>query len=295
MDPFSAEGELLNLHNHFHQGQYQEAIDFDTSALSPENALPARVISLRAQIALGQAEDVLADVQGEDDVELKAVGALAVFATGDEEKAVKMVEKLAEDSSDNAVVQVLGGTVLQASGKSEEALQLLALHQGNLEAVALIVQIHLEQNRTDLAIKEVQQARRWAQDSLLVNLAESWVGLRVGGEKYQQAFYVFEELAQAPSTSSTQSLVAQAIAEIHLGRLEEAEAALEQAFSKDPENADVLANKIVLNTISAKDSSDLLRSLGDSSPEHTFMKDLEEKSSLFDKAATKYSAKVAAA
>lgn len=48
-----------------------------------------------------------------------------------------------------------------------------------LSSVALIVQIHLQQNRTDLALKEVQAARRWAQDSLLVNLAESWVGLRV--------------------------------------------------------------------------------------------------------------------
>jgi hypothetical protein len=48
-----------------------------------------------------------------------------------------------------------------------------------VEAVALIVQIHLQQNRTDLAVKEVQAARRWAQDSLLVNIAESWVGLRV--------------------------------------------------------------------------------------------------------------------
>lgn len=48
-----------------------------------------------------------------------------------------------------------------------------------VDAVALITQIHLEQNRTDLAVKEVAAARRWAQDSLLVNLAESWVGLRV--------------------------------------------------------------------------------------------------------------------
>lgn len=47
--------------------------------------------------------------------------------------------------------------------------------------MALIVQIQLEQNRTDLAIKEVQQAKRWAQDSLLVNLADSWLGLRVVG------------------------------------------------------------------------------------------------------------------
>ena len=50
-----------------------------------------------------------------------------------------------------------------------------------VEAVALVVQIHLQQNRTDLAVKEVAAARRWAQDSLLVNLAESWVGLRLVG------------------------------------------------------------------------------------------------------------------
>lgn len=48
-----------------------------------------------------------------------------------------------------------------------------------VDAVAIIVQIHLQQNRTDLAVKEVAAARRWAQDSLLVNLAESWVGVRV--------------------------------------------------------------------------------------------------------------------
>lgn len=48
-----------------------------------------------------------------------------------------------------------------------------------VDAIALIVQIHLEQNRTDLALKEVNAARKWAQDSLLVNLAESWVGLRL--------------------------------------------------------------------------------------------------------------------
>jgi coatomer protein complex subunit epsilon len=51
-----------------------------------------------------------------------------------------------------------------------------------VDAVALIVQIHLQQNRNDLAVKEVAAARRWAQDSLLVNLAESWVGLRLVGD-----------------------------------------------------------------------------------------------------------------
>lgn len=45
-------------------------------------------------------------------------------------------------------------------------------------SVALIIQIHLQQNRTDVAAKEAQRARKWAQDSLLVNIAESWVGMR---------------------------------------------------------------------------------------------------------------------
>ena len=133
MDPYSAEGELINIHNHFHQGQYQEVVDFDTSALSPDNALPARVLQLRARIALGQAEDVLADVQGATEPELQAVGALAQQALGNSDKAVTTIEKLAADATDNTTVQVIGGTVLQAAGKSEEALALLGQHQGSCE------------------------------------------------------------------------------------------------------------------------------------------------------------------
>lgn len=131
MDPFSAEGELLNLFNYLHQGQFAEAIDFDTSALSPENALPARVLSLRAQLALHQYAEVLKSVTGAAEPELRAVGALATFLSGKSEKGVAMAEALAQSESENATVQVLAGTVLQAGGKSEEALTLLGLHQGS--------------------------------------------------------------------------------------------------------------------------------------------------------------------
>ncbi|KAF4975267.1 hypothetical protein FZEAL_7934 [Fusarium zealandicum] len=294
MDPYSAEGELINIHNYFHQGQYQEVIDFDTSSFSPDNALPVRILVLRAQLALGQAEDVLAEVKDESEPDLEALSALAEFKLGKTDSALATIDKLASSSADNATVQIIGGTVLQAAGKSEEALALLTQHQGSLDAVALIVQIHLHQNRTDLALKEVSSARRWAQDSLLVNLAESWAGLRVGGEKYQQAFYVFEELAQAPSTSSVRSLVSQAVCELHLGRTEEAQAALDQALEKDPKSADAIANLLVLNVISGNDTQELTEQLQSAAPDHQLLADLEEKSALFDKAATKYSAKVSA-
>lgn len=217
-------------------------------------------------------------------------------------------------------------------------LELTCLGVVVVDAVALIVQIHLQQNRNDLAVKEVTAARRWAQDSILVNMAESWVGLRMvrlsymhfcgdkiltcvclriqGGDKYQQAFYVFEELAQAPSTSSVQTLVAQAVAELHLGRTEEAQAALDQAMKKDPTYAEAIANALVLQVIIGKDPQELIeyvpsmtshlwrgpmliriccsRSLKKTAPKHAFLTDLEQKSQLFDTAASKFSAKIAA-
>ncbi|PCG92722.1 Tetratricopeptide-like helical [Penicillium occitanis (nom. inval.)] len=294
MDPFSAEGELVNIHNAFHQGQYQTVIDFDTSSFSPENALPSRILQLRARIALGQTEDVLTDIEGEtDDVpDLAAVKALAQQVAGNTEEALALAQKLAETQSENATVQVLAGTVLQAQGQTEEALALLGKHQGNLEAVALSVQIYLQTNRVDLAIKEVAAAKRWAQDSLLVNIAESWVGLRVGGEKYQSAFYVYEELASNPNSTAPLSIVGQAIAELHLGRFPEAEAALTAALEKYPEDVELIANTIVLNVLTGKDTTELTLRLESLQPSHALITDLAEKSSFFDTAAAKYVPKV---
>ncbi|KAJ5382458.1 Tetratricopeptide-like helical [Penicillium concentricum] len=293
MDPFSAEGELLNIHSAFHSGQYQNVIDFDTAALSPENQLPAQVLRLRAQIALGQYEESLAEPSIEEDSpDLSAVRALALQSTGKTDAALQLAQELAENYPENNTVQVLAATVLQAQGHSEEALALLSKHQGNLEAVSLIVQIQLQQNRTDLALKEVQAAKRWGQDSLLVNVAESWVGLRVGGEKYQSAFYVYEELASAPGTSAPLSIVGQAVSEIHLGRLPEADAALTSALEQYPTDVELIANSIVLNVLAGKQTEDLESRLQQVQPTHPLLTDIQEKSEFFDTAAAKFSAKV---
>ena len=78
-----------------------------------------------------------------------------------------------------------------------------------------------------------------------------------GGDKYQQAFYVFEELAQAPATASIRSLVSQAVCELHLGRVEEAQAALELALKKEPEYAEAIANTLVLTVLMGSDPTEL--------------------------------------
>lgn len=78
-----------------------------------------------------------------------------------------------------------------------------------------------------------------------------------GGEKYQSAFYVYEELASAPSTSAPLSIVGQAVAEMHLGRLPEAEAALSAALEKYPDDAELIANSVVLNVLAGKPTEEL--------------------------------------
>ena len=50
-------------------------------------------------------------------------------------------------------------------------------------------------------------------------------------------------------------MVAQAVAELHLGRLEEAQAALDQASAKNPNYIEAIANLLVLTVISGKDAA----------------------------------------
>ena len=51
----------------------------------------------------------------------------------------------------------------------------------------------------------------------------------------------------------------QAVAEIHLGRLEEADVALQQALAKDPQHREALANTIVLTVLAGKDATEQLK------------------------------------
>ncbi|MCJ1333171.1 hypothetical protein MMC10_009865 [Thelotrema lepadinum] len=281
----------MTLHNDFHHAAYSKVLSFDTTSVSPDAQLPARVLQLRAQIATGEAKEVLSSLssEGSSPPDLAAVKAYALYAAGSTSEALCEATSLASSAPDNATVQVLAATILHASGQSEDALALLSKHQGSLEAVALTTQIHIATNRTDLALKEVSSAKKWAQDSLLINIAESWVGLRLGGDRYQQAFYEFEEMP-----------VAQSIAETHLGRLPEAETTLRQVESEgvggDRMRGHALANLAVVQTLAGKstEAKQLIGELGRRMPEHPLLGDLNEKESLFDEAAKKYAPKVAA-
>lgn len=112
-----------------------------------------------------------------------------------------------------------------------------------------------------------------------------------GGEKYQAAYYVFEELAQASATQAVHSLLGQAVSELHLGRIPEAEAAFQQAIDIDPKNPELLANLVVLNTVLGKDAEGVKKQLETAQPKHQLLVDLAAKREAFESAREKYTPK----
>jgi coatomer protein complex subunit epsilon len=127
----------VNIHSAFHQGQFQNVVDFDTSSFSSENELPAQILKLRARLALGEFKKVASELKGDSSSpDLVAASILAEYlkAPSEDSKAVSKAQDLAAKEGDNLTVQLLAGTVLAHAGLVEEALALLAKHQGSLDA-----------------------------------------------------------------------------------------------------------------------------------------------------------------
>ena len=123
----------MNIHSAFHAGAYQQVLDFDTSSFSSSNTLPARILKLRSQIALGQAKAVSSELASEKTPDLIAVKLLADYEQGKD--VLAQAKKLAEQHGQESLgVQLCVGIILERAGETESALELLLKHQGSLDA-----------------------------------------------------------------------------------------------------------------------------------------------------------------
>ncbi|KAG0238210.1 hypothetical protein BGW42_006490 [Actinomortierella wolfii] len=189
-------------------------------------------------------------------------------------------------------VKVALGQALANEGLVEEALAVLLPHGNYLESAAVVVQIYLQMNRLDLAKKELESVKTWAEDAMLAQQMEAWVGLRSGGgERYQNAYYIYEEIATSSTQPTVKSLVGEAVCNIQMGELSLADNLLQEASTKEPHNTDVLVNQIVLATLMSKPAEQiaaLVQQLQAVAPNHIYLQELDLKSSLFDRAAQRF-------
>ncbi|CAG8591551.1 4111_t:CDS:2 [Paraglomus brasilianum] len=292
--------ELFALRNLFYTGAYQQVIN-EANSRSPlsESANQERKVYLyRAYIAQKKYNIVISDVKDSDIIDLRVVKLLALYLQAKDkndatkkEEIVKEIKDIVGENSANQTVQIVSATIMVHEGLLEDALRILVRNSKNLENVALIIQIYIQLDRLDLAKRELASAKTWAEDATLAQLMEAWVGLRTGGDKYQEAYYIYEEIAQSPSSNTVKILNGQAIANIHLGRYPEAESLLLDALNKNNDDPDTLVNLIVVSGFLGKPEDVINRyisQLKEVAPTHMFLQDLDLKTSLFDRAAQRF-------
>lgn len=128
------------------------------------------------------------------------------------------------------------------------------------------------------------------EDSTLTQLATAWLLLCAGGEKYQDAFFIFNELSEKFSPSVT-LLNSMAVCNMHMDKFPEAENQLGEALQKDPRNPDTLANLIALAYHRKKAPELIARQLGmldKVAPEHPWLKMIRTAGEAFDRGKGKF-------
>uniref|UniRef100_A0A1X7UVJ0 Coatomer subunit epsilon n=1 Tax=Amphimedon queenslandica TaxID=400682 RepID=A0A1X7UVJ0_AMPQE len=156
---------------------------------------------------------------------------------------------------------------------------------------ALRVQILLSMNRLDLAKKELKIMQEKDDDATLSQLALAWFNLAVGGDKYQDAYYIYQELADK-TTPTPLLLNGQAVCMISQGKYDEAESALQDALSKDSNNPETLVNLVVVSHHLGKPSAVSQRymaQLKDGHGGHLYVQQFKSKEEEFDRLSSQYS------
>ncbi|KAI0741680.1 coatomer epsilon subunit-domain-containing protein [Daedaleopsis nitida] len=300
--------ELYHIKQQFTLGAYKSLVDLTLPDPSSPDYTPTLVYQARAHIALGEPAAAEALISADtDNLALKSVAALARFVAADAEDArdtaleelrdlsVEIEGNDAEASSwEKGIVRVLAGTAFARAGEIEEALETLGAGNDtqNLEAVAYTVQVYLSINRPDLARKELECAKRWTEDDLLLQLIEASVGLTTGKDGYSDPHSFYTEQLANPSLTSPHLLTARGVVRLLRGEVSAAKSDLEEAESQwgGKPDAETLAAQTVAAGLGAKsaDADELYSRLSTEFPAHPLVTSCQQKAELFDELSAKF-------
>ncbi|KAG2463465.1 COPE protein, partial [Polypterus senegalus] len=201
---------------------------------SKEKEIERDVFLYRAYIAQKKYGVVLEDIKANSSPELQAVRMFAEFLSSESkrESILAELDKKMAKSVDvaNTSFLLMAAAIYLHDNNTDAALR--TLHQGeSLECSAMTIQVLLKLDRLDLARKELKKMQEQDEDATLTQLATAWVNLGIGGEKLQDAYYIFQELSDKYS-STLLLLNGQAVCHMAQNKWEDAEGALQEALEK---------------------------------------------------------------
>ncbi|GLV43904.1 Coat Protein (coatomer) epsilon [Carabus blaptoides fortunei] len=283
--------ELFDIKNYFYIGSYQQCINeaqkLKTS--SPEISLERDIYSYRAYIAQRKYRVVLDEIHTGSPNQLQCLKLLAeYFATPHKRDLLltQLEQKVAAstDTENDMVLPIVAATIYIHEKNNESALRVLH-NSEQLECMALMLQIYIQMDRVDLARKKLKDMQENDDDATLTQLAQAWINIAMGGEKLQDAYYIYQELVDKYGSTSV-LLNGQAVTFIGQMKFEEAEAALQEALDKDSNVPETLINMIVLSQNIGKTSevaNRYLSQLKDSNANHPFIEEYHQKETEFDR------------
>ncbi|XP_005103288.2 coatomer subunit epsilon [Aplysia californica] len=292
--------QLFDIRAAFLTGNYQQCInDAPKLNVGAELKTDRDVLMYRAYIAQRKYGVVLDEVRSSSPPELQAVRTFAEYLAN-ESRRDAIVKELDSQMSGNVDLTnntflLMAASVYYHELNYDSALR--TLHQSdNLECMALMVQTLLKIDRVDLAKKELKRMQDADEDNIVTQLAQAWFNLSVGGDKFQDAYYIFQEMADKHS-STPLLLNGQAACYLAQGRYDDAESVLQEAMDKDSNNAETIINMILLSQHLGKApevSNRYISQLKDAHRSHPFVKDYLQKESEFERISKNYAPSVTA-
>jgi len=295
-----SEAEFFDVKNSLYIGNYQHCINEAQKLQVSDDAgrVERDVFQYRALICQRKYGAVQSQIKANAPAALQALRMLAKFLQNpsNQSPVIDDIEQLVSTSNLETcsyVVALAAATIQAHCDNHEAALKVLHPHQ-NIECRALMVHCYLAMFRGDAARKELKSMQESDDDHTLTHLAQAWCCLSQGGEKLQDAFYIYQELIEKNSPTAV-LLAGQAACQVGLGRQAEAESCLSEAQERDNNSPDVLLNLAVLSALQAlpEKSANYVAQLKDSHPRHQVVQLQSQREQEFDRVCLQFSPSVA--
>lgn len=252
----------------------------------------------RAYLATNRYRVVLEEVSSTSG-DLVAVRIFADYLLN-KNKFVDLIEifekKINNDEEVHVVWRVIASIMYIHENQFEEALRILN-GTNDLECQAIQVYILLRINRLDLAKKILAAMTEKNEDDTLTQLSQAWFNLELGGEKLQDAHYIFDDFKDkfAPSVLLLNNLAVCALGQQKFD--DETSSYLRDGLDKEPNNYDLLVNFIFYSQQTDKNAEPVINRyvslLKETCKDSELVEDLAKKEAEFDRLCQNYTFKVA--
>lgn len=255
----------------------------------------------RSYLATNRYRVVLDEISVSNSGDLLAVRLFADYLLNKNKFAdlIELFEKKIRGSEEiHNAWKVIASIMYIHENQLEEALRVLN-GSSDLECQAIQVYIFLRMNRLDLAKKILTVMTEKSEDDTLTQLAQAWLNIEIGGEKLQDAHYIFDDFKDklTPSVLLLNNLAVCALGQHKFSDDEETQNYLREGLDKEPNNYDLLVNYIFLTQQTDKNAETVVNRyvslLRETCKNSELVEDLAKKEIEFDHLCQNYTFKTA--